>query len=257
VIAVEQRRGKSSRPGVLEPVAGGWAERVAEWRGQSHAFLTVVGVIIASYVALSALLITSGLVVTHVVAHSRIGHWDEHVNSWFAAHRSSPLNRISADLTLMADTLGVAVVAAAVTVLLFARRWGHAALLLLIGLGIELSVFLSTTYLVARPRPHVPHLGSTPSTFSWPSGHSAATLVLYGGIAVIVMAATKRRPLRVLAWTVAFGLTLAVALSRIYRGEHHPIDTMGGVALGIGALVAAVFAIRTWSAVTSPAAVDQ
>jgi len=130
----------------------------------------VLGVIVTCYVALAALLIGSGLVVTHVVAHGRIGHWDDHVNSWFASHRSSPWNKITADLSLAADTAGVAVVAAAVTVLLLARRWGRAALLLLIGLGVELSVFLSTTYLVARPRPHVPHLGSTPSTFSWPSG---------------------------------------------------------------------------------------
>jgi undecaprenyl-diphosphatase len=211
----------------------------------------VLGVLVACYVALAAVLIGLGLVVTHVVAHGRIGHWDDHVNSWFASHRSSPWNKISADLSLAADTAGVAVVAAAVTIVLFARRWGHAALLLLIGLGVELSVFLSTTYLVARPRPQVPHLGSTPSTFSWPSGHSAATFVLYGGIAVIVMAATDRRPLRVVAWLVAIALTCAVALSRIYRGEHHPTDTMAGVALGIGALIAAVFVIRTWSAAAS------
>jgi len=72
--------------------------------------------------------------------------------------------------------------------------------------------------------------------------------VLYGGIAVIVMAATDRRPLQVFAWMVAIGLTCAVALSRIYRGEHHPTDTMAGVALGVGALIAGVFVIRTWSA---------
>ncbi|HLY84336.1 MAG TPA: phosphatase PAP2 family protein, partial [Acidimicrobiales bacterium] len=166
----------------------------------------------------------------------------------FAGHRSSPWNKISADLTLVADTLGVVVVAVAVTVLLFVRRWGHAALILLIGLAIELSVFLSTNYLVARPRPSVPHLGATPSTFSWPSGHSAATFVVYGGIAIIVMAATNRLILRALAWAVAVGLTFAVAMSRIYRGEHHPTDTIAGVLLGVGAVAAAVFVIRTWSA---------
>jgi membrane-associated phospholipid phosphatase len=71
---------------------------------------------------------------------------------------------------------------------------------MLIGLAIELSVFLSTTYLVARPRPPVPHLGATPSTFGWPSGHSAATSVVYAGIAITVMAATSRPVLRALAW---------------------------------------------------------
>src|SRR4029077_3405638 len=139
---------------------------------------------------------------------------------------------------------GVAVVAGAVTVLLFVRKWGHAALLLLLGLGVELSVFLSTTYLVARPRPHVPHLGSTPSTFSWPTGHAAATFVLYGGIAVLVALATANRVLRLNAWVAAVAVAGAVAVSGVYRGEHHPTDVFAGVLLGIGALSAAVFALR-------------
>jgi membrane-associated phospholipid phosphatase len=129
--------------------------------------------------------------------------------------------------------------------------------LLVIGLAIELAAFLSTTYLVARPRPHVQHLGSTPSTFSWPSGHVAATLVLYGGIALLVMMATPRLFPRMVAWIVAVALTLSVAVSRIYRGEHHPTDTMAGVVLGVGAVWAAVLVIRTWGlAATRPAAAD-
>ena len=166
------------RSGVLSPGRGGWSERVAAGPGLRHTFLAVVGVVAVCYVGLALLLIGSGLAVTHLMVHGRIGHWDDHVNSWFAVHRSSTWDRISGDLTLLADTLGVVVVGAAVTVLLVVGRWGHRAVLLLIGLGVELSVFLSTTYLVGRPRPHVVHLGSTPSTFSWPSGHSAATFVL-------------------------------------------------------------------------------
>ncbi len=204
----------------------------------------MVAVVVGCYVLLAATLIGTGLAFTHFVSHSAVGHWDEHVNDWFAAHRTSTWNRVSAGFSALADTLGIVAVTALVTVVLLARRWGKVALLLVIGLAVELSVFLSTTYLVARPRPTAPHLGSTPSTFSWPSGHTAATLVLYGGIALLVMAATPRRFPRVIAWVIAVALTAGVALSRVYRGEHHPIDTMAGVALGIGALWAAVSAIR-------------
>ena len=212
----------------------------------AHPVVAALAVIAVCYLLLAVALIGSGLVVTHFLVHGRVGHWDDHVNTWFAKHRSKTWTSVSADFTLVADTLGVVVVAAVVTVVLLVRRWGRFALLLLMGLAIELAVFLSTTYLVARPRPHVQHLGSTPSTFSWPSGHAAATLVLYGGIAVLVVVATPRRFPRVVAWVVAVVLTLGVAVSRIYRGEHHPTDTMAGVALGVGALWAAVLAIRTW-----------
>jgi membrane-associated phospholipid phosphatase len=212
----------------------------------THPAVAVVAVAMGSYLALAATMIGLGLIVTHVLAHGSIGHWDEHVNSWFARHRSSTGNRLSGDFTLLADTFGVAAVAAAVTLVLLVRRWGALALLVPLALGIELAVFLSTTYTVARPRPAVPHVGGTPSTFSWPSGHVAATLVLYGGIAVLVRLATRRRVARAAAWTVAGALVVCVALSRISRGEHHPIDALGGALLGVGALWAAVMIIRTW-----------
>ena len=111
-----------SRSRVLAPLAGGWSERIAVRLGRRHRFLSVVSVIAVCYIGMALLLIGSGLAFTHVVAHGRIGHWDDHVNTWFAAHRSSTWTKISADLTLVADTLGVAVAAAAVTALLLVRR---------------------------------------------------------------------------------------------------------------------------------------
>jgi membrane-associated phospholipid phosphatase len=212
----------------------------------AHPAIAVLPVITVWFLVLAVTMIGSGLLVTHLVAHGRIGHWDEHVNSWFAHHRAHTWNSVSADFTLLANTLGVVVVAAVTTVVLLIRRWGRFALLLVIGLAIELAVFLSTTYLVGRPRPDVERLGSTPSTFSWPSGHVAATLVLYCGIALLVTRATHWRVPRIAAWVIAVALTVSVALSRVYRGEHHPTDAIAGAVLGVGALWAAVLVIRAW-----------
>jgi len=198
----------------------------------------------AGYIVLTATLVGLGLLVTHVLAHDAVGRWDESVNAYYAAHRSSLWNRLSAYGTVLASAPGIAIVAVIMTGGLLLLRWGRRALLLLIGLAVEFSVFLSTNYLVARPRPHVKHLGATPSTFSWPSGHSAATLVVYGGIALIAMTATRLLVPRLAMWIVAVGLTVAVSMSRIYRGDHHPSDAVAGILLGIGALWAATWALR-------------
>jgi membrane-associated phospholipid phosphatase len=64
--------------------------------------------------------------------------------------------------------------------------------------------------------------------------------VLYGGLAVLVMCSTRRSAPRLAAWVLALILTAGVAFSRVYEGEHHVLDAMAGVALGIGALAAAV-----------------
>ena len=58
--------------------------------------------------------------VADFVVHGRVGHWDDHLNLWFADHRTPVLNRVTGDFTVFADTLGVASVAALVTVVLLA-----------------------------------------------------------------------------------------------------------------------------------------
>jgi membrane-associated phospholipid phosphatase len=207
-------------------------------------------VVALCYLALTAVMIGAGLVITHLLSHS-VGRWDEQVNAWFARHRTPGANRVTGDFTVLADTIAVAAVAALVVIVVLIRHHARLAWLLVIGLTLELAVFLSTNYAVARPRPHVPHLGSTPSTFSWPSGHVAATFVLYGGIALIVTLVTSRLWPRLLAWSAAVALTACVGLSRIYRGDHHPTDTMAGLVLGIAALASAFLAVRVWASLTA------
>ncbi len=47
---------------------------------------------------------------------------------------------------------------------------------------------------------------------------------------------------RLLFWTGAVLLVTFVALSRMYRGMHHPLDVAGGVLVGIGAILLLLYA---------------
>ncbi len=232
------------RRAFLDPSTGGAADRLVEGVAGGHGNFAISIATIASFAVMGVFMVAVGLLITHVLEHGSIGLWDHHVSQWFDNHRSSHWNTITGDLTDMADTFEVAGVAAVVTIVLLFRRWGRHAFLLVAGLAIELSVFLTANKIVERPRPAVSHLGGTPSTYSFPSGHTAATIALYGGIAVIVMVATNRWWPRVVMWTLAVVLTVAVGLSRVYRGEHYPTDVIAGFLLGVGSLVAGVFIIR-------------
>ena len=55
--------------------------------------------------------------------------------------------------------------------------------------------------------------------------------------------------MRALAWMIAVAIPIFVAVSRMYRGMHHPIDTLAGATIGLGALTIAVFACRVAGAV--------
>jgi membrane-associated phospholipid phosphatase len=228
----------------LSPSADGPANRLVTGVARDHSYIAIAVAVVASFAVMGVVLTALGLLITHILEHGAIGVWDHHVSQWFDRHRSAGWNRITGDLTDVADTFEVAGVAAAVTVVLLVRRWGRQAFLLVGGLAVELSVFLAANKIVARPRPAVSHLGGTPSTYSFPSGHTAATIVLWGGIAVVVMVATNRRWPGIVMWALAVLLTVAVGLSRVYRGEHYPTDVMAGAVLGIGSLVAGVFIIR-------------
>ena len=87
-----------------------------------------------------------------------------------------------------------------------------------------------TTRTVSRHRPPVENLDGAMPTSSFPSGHVAATLCLYVAIAILVMPRSDRW-WRWISLAAAVVLPLAVALSRLYRGMHHPADLFGSILL--------------------------
>jgi undecaprenyl-diphosphatase len=102
----------------------------------------------------------------------------------------------------------------------------------------ELTLFLCAAAAVGRPRPPVEQLDGPMPTSSFPSGHIAATMCLWIAIAVVVMGRVSHR-VRWLAVTLAVIMPAGVALSRMYRGMHHPSDLLGAgilTALWVGLL---------------------
>jgi undecaprenyl-diphosphatase len=59
------------------------------------------------------------------------------------------------------------------------------------------------------------------------------------------MSLVRNLLLRVVVWSVAVGVPIAVALSRLYRGMHHPTDVMASVIGAAGCLAFALLATRT------------
>jgi undecaprenyl-diphosphatase len=189
--------------------------------------------------AVLLLMLFAGLVMLVLVEGTSIGRAELDATRWISEHRLGGLDslaRVGSSLTDTFTVLGVLV--GAVAMLAAAGHFRHG-MVLLIAVTTEFLVFLTTSLIIGRERPDVEPLGAVPSTASFPSGHFAVAIALYGGLTLVATSLTgDRRVGRVGAALTAF-IAVYVGLSRVYEGVHHPSDVIGGALLGIAALAAA------------------
>jgi membrane-associated phospholipid phosphatase len=206
---------------------------------------------VAGYFAVVAVLIVVGEVLTRSSLFAGLRGWDTQVSQTLADHRTSGWDRFSEFGSKSAETAPIVIGGLLVELVLVLRRRWRDLLVVSIGLALELSVFLTVNEIVRRPRPSVEKLGIVPATFSFPSGHAAATIVLYGSIVLLVTFRMRSRLVKVLGWMLVLLITVAVGYARVYRGMHHVTDVTAGALMGLAALGVAVTATRASSLATS------
>jgi undecaprenyl-diphosphatase len=229
---------------VLDARPGGLAERLGGAFG-GHAVVAFLVTLIAGLVVIAAISTGMGLLITRVVEHAwGIGGADERVEVWLAAHRTSGRTHLSWIGSTVAGGLVLPVLVGAIA-LVFAvlRKWRIAAYVVFV-LAVESATYRATTIFIHSHRPRVVRLEHLPVNASYPSGHTAASIAVYGGLVLLLTSKFNNTVLRVLAWSSVVLMVAFVATSRMYRGMHHPLDVAGGVLVGIVALIVVVFACR-------------
>jgi membrane-associated phospholipid phosphatase len=201
--------------------------------------------LLACAAVLTVALVGVGWVLAKVVHDDGIGRADSAVSRWLAGERIPDFN----DATVYTSEVGgtLTVTALAVVAVVFAafawRRWREP-MLVAVAVAGEVAIFLVVTMLVDRERPPVRHLDEAPPTSSFPSGHTAATIALWGSLAVLANERARSAAVRNLFLVLAFVVPLLVASSRMYRGMHYLSDVLGGMLLGGLWLLASVRGVR-------------
>lgn len=84
--------------------------------------------------------------------------------------------------------------------------------------------YLILNQLIGRPRPHLFEALPTPTGFGTPSGHSTATMALFGSLAAVVWRRLERRGLwLVIPLVLVF---VAVGATRVFLQVHRPSDVL-------------------------------
>lgn len=134
-----------------------------------------------------------------------------------------------------------AILLIAVALLAYARRWRSAVSLTAIILGGRIAVEL-LKLAIGRPRPHFSPYPVEIASLSFPSGHSANSMITFLALALIA-APAKYRTASVAA---AVAASLLIGATRPLLGVHWPSDVIGGWAFGIVWVVMGIELSRRW-----------
>jgi membrane-associated phospholipid phosphatase len=72
----------------------------------------------------------------------------------------------------------------------------------------------------------------------------AASVALYGSLAIVVWSLTRSPWWRGISIVLAFLAPIIVGTSRVYRGMHNPTDVISGALIGAGCVVVGYLSVQ-------------
>src|SRR3954447_8835905 len=205
--------------------------------------------LVGAFVLLAGAAGLLGLLVTDVlVGPLGLGAPDGHFVRDLVADRTPALTTLSDVGTFVGGAPFLPILVALIGIgAAIKRHWRVAAFVVFV-LAVESATYRVASLIVPRDRPHVHRLQNLPADPSSPSGHPAAAVAVYCGLALLITPRLRSGAARAAVWALALLLPVFVAFSRMYRGMHHPLDALSGALVGMGAIAVLLFACRAAAA---------
>lgn len=206
------------------------------WVGRRFSRERPSGLYLSVTVASALYFFSSFASVALSLAMSRaLTNYDPRILALLRAFRTPILTRLLWIATVLADPRVIVLLAVAVALML--TLWGRRAEAALLVITLSGGTILQTFAKLAFHRPRPPAalaLIQQPSSFSFPSGHAFASMLLAGVVVFVLwrMLVSLRERLAIL-FAAGF-VVVFVGLSRVYLGVHWPTDVIASWWLALG-----------------------
>ncbi|MEO7009676.1 MAG: phosphatase PAP2 family protein [Caldimonas sp.] len=187
-----------------------------------------------------------GAIAEDVVTGDALTRLDIDLAQWLHQRATPGMTRWMLIVTTLHSTVAISCYAVIAAALAFAQRdWRRiVTLAVCIGGGLALNVAMKLAF--HRARPVFEHPLLTLTSYSFPSGHTAAATIFYGLGVVWVFGHTRRLRWRVLALFGALLAIVLVASSRMYLGVHYLSDVAAAFAEGVAWLALCLRALAAF-----------
>lgn len=168
---------------------------------------------------------------TYLVKTIGVPAFDAAIMDWFYSIRTEQRTEIFKGITFFANTKTIVWLC---IILLVIPRVNKK-----IGIPVAATAIVGSAlnrtikHTVMRPRPEYDLQLIHPGGFSFTSGHSSSSIMMYGLLVLLIRRYVKDKRVANTATVVLTLLWIAIGISRMYLGVHYPTDVMGGWTLGM------------------------
>lgn len=169
-----------------------------------------------------------------VLTHGFLTCLDKPIYYLLSSLRTKNLDDLVVIITMMGESQVLAIASLLFFIWLLLKQYWHVAIHWLGIVMLSVAAVFSLKFFVYLPRPGEILYEKYASTF--PSAHTALSLAFYGFLSVII-ARELANKIRHVPYIVSGVLVLLIALSRLYLGAHWLTDVIGGIFVGLIAVL--------------------
>ena len=176
-----------------------------------------------------------------LVHYGLTGSFDAAVYKFVIGFRSDSLTKVLLFITKFASVKEIVFLCAVSLIGLFWKYYKSLFLVLNVIASTIFNVVIKNIMMI--PRPNILRLAEE-TGYSFPSGHSMASVAFYGFIIYLILSSNMNKYLKIVFSSLLVILIIVIGFSRVYLGVHNASDVIAGYAISTGLLLADIMILK-------------